>query len=81
MTMSRPWVLVCLLLLIVFTSQFEWKQQYGNELEASSITSQKQNYISEREEAVKEKVSLKWMGYITFSIMLKYLICLWILRC
>lgn len=58
MTMSRPWVLVCLLLLIVFTSQFEWKQQYGNELEASSITSQKQNYISEREEAVKEKIIL-----------------------
>ncbi|GMY25326.1 peptidyl-prolyl cis-trans isomerase G [Fagus crenata] len=56
--MSRPWVLVCLLLLIVFTSQFEWNQQYGNEIEASPITSQKQNYISEREESVKEKIIL-----------------------
>lgn len=56
--MSRPWVLVCLLLLIVFTSQFEWKQQYGNEAEASPNTSQKQHYISEREESVKEKIIL-----------------------
>ncbi|KAG2683048.1 hypothetical protein I3843_10G014600 [Carya illinoinensis] len=56
--MSRPWVLVCLLLLIVFTSQFEWKQQYGNELEASPNTSQKQRYISDREESVKEKIIL-----------------------
>lgn len=55
--MSRPWVLVCLLLLIVFTSQFEWKQQYGNEIEASPNTSKRQQYQSEREESVKEKVS------------------------
>ncbi|GMN39509.1 hypothetical protein TIFTF001_008728 [Ficus carica] len=39
--MSRPWVLVCLLLVIVFTSQFEWKQQYGNEIEI--ILSQEKN--------------------------------------
>uniref|UniRef100_A0A7N2M5N2 Uncharacterized protein n=1 Tax=Quercus lobata TaxID=97700 RepID=A0A7N2M5N2_QUELO len=67
--MSRPWVLVCLLLLIVFTSQFEWKQQYGNELEASSITSQKQNYISEREEAVKEKhvIVLQSIGFANLT--------------
>ncbi|KAF4402843.1 hypothetical protein G4B88_010295 [Cannabis sativa] len=55
--MSRPWALVCLLLLIVFTSQFEWKQQYGNEIEATPDTSRRQQYISEREESVKEKVS------------------------
>ncbi|KAF4396945.1 hypothetical protein F8388_004913, partial [Cannabis sativa] len=53
--MSRPWALVCLLLLIVFTSQFEWKQQYGNEIEATPDTSRRQQYISEREESVKEK--------------------------
>ncbi|EXC01944.1 hypothetical protein L484_018858 [Morus notabilis] len=56
--MSRPWVLVCLLLLIVFTSQFEWKQQYGNEIEASPNTSKRQQYQSEREESVKEKIIL-----------------------
>lgn len=65
--MSRPWVLVCLLLLIVFTSQFEWKQQYGTELEASPNTSKKQQYISEREESVKEKVST----YIHIHVHLK----------
>ncbi|PON97380.1 peptidyl-prolyl cis-trans isomerase G [Trema orientale] len=56
--MSRPWLLVCLLLIIVFTSQFEWKPQYGNEIEASPIASRKQQYISEREESVKEKIIL-----------------------
>ncbi|KAK9921404.1 hypothetical protein M0R45_029915 [Rubus argutus] len=54
--MSRPWVLVCLLLLIVFTSQLEWKQQYGND-ETSPNPSKKQQYISERGEAVKERLS------------------------
>ncbi|KAJ7976185.1 putative Peptidyl-prolyl cis-trans isomerase G [Quillaja saponaria] len=56
--MSRPWVLVCLLLLIVFTSQLEWKQQYGNELEASPNTPQKLETVSARQESVKEKIIL-----------------------
>ncbi|XP_062112610.1 uncharacterized protein LOC133823776 [Humulus lupulus] len=56
--MSRPWALVCLLLLIVFTSQFEWKQQYGNEIEATPDTSRRQQYISEREESIKERIIL-----------------------
>ncbi|KAA0043839.1 hypothetical protein IC582_009244 [Cucumis melo] len=56
--MSRPWVLVCLLLLIVFSSQFEWRQQYENELEAGPNASQREPLISEREEAVKEKIIL-----------------------
>ncbi|XP_018506517.1 uncharacterized protein LOC103961690 isoform X2 [Pyrus x bretschneideri] len=54
--MSRPWLLVCLLLLIVFTSQFEWKQ-YGND-DPSPSTSKKHKSISEREENVKEKIIL-----------------------
>lgn len=58
MTMSRQWVLVCLLLLIVFTSQFEWKQQYVNEAEASQNAFPKQQYASDREESVKEKIIL-----------------------
>ncbi|KAG5253055.1 hyaluronan mediated motility receptor-related family protein [Salix suchowensis] len=59
--MARPWVLVCLLLLIVFTSQLEWKQQLGNEIEASPNVSQKekqQQHSSNREEVVKEKIIL-----------------------
>lgn len=54
--MTRPWLLVFLLLLIVFTSQFEWKQQFGNEVEQGSNASQKEQRVSKREEAVKEKV-------------------------
>ncbi|KAJ6303859.1 hypothetical protein OIU77_017692 [Salix suchowensis] len=60
--MARPWVLVCLLLLIVFTSQLEWKQQLGNEIEASPNVSQKekqQQHSSNREEVVKEKKKVK----------------------
>ncbi|KAJ6864756.1 hypothetical protein NC651_035347 [Populus alba x Populus x berolinensis] len=58
--MARPWVLVSLLLLIVFTSQLEWKQQFGNEIEASPNISQKdqQQHSSNREEFVKEKIIL-----------------------
>ncbi|GKV07273.1 hypothetical protein SLEP1_g19069 [Rubroshorea leprosula] len=53
--MARPWVLVVLLLLIVFTSQFEWKQQLGNEIEASPNNSLKDHYASQHQESVKEK--------------------------
>ncbi|XP_012074363.1 uncharacterized protein LOC105635848 [Jatropha curcas] len=56
--MSRPWVLVFLLLLIVFTSQFEWKQQIGNEIEASPTISRKEQFNSKREDSVKEKIIL-----------------------
>lgn len=56
--MSRPWLLVFLLLLIVFTSQFEWKQQFGNENDPTPNKSQKEQYVSEREETVKEKIIL-----------------------
>ncbi|KAG6596595.1 hypothetical protein SDJN03_09775, partial [Cucurbita argyrosperma subsp. sororia] len=56
--MSRPWVLVCLLLLIVFSSQLEWRQQYENELEAGPNATQSEPHVSDREEAVKEKIIL-----------------------
>ncbi|KAJ6698409.1 PEPTIDYL-PROLYL CIS-TRANS ISOMERASE G [Salix purpurea] len=62
--MARPWVVVFLLLLIGFTSQIEWKQQLGNEIEASPNISQKDHHhhhhhhqhSSKRQEVVKEKV-------------------------
>ena len=70
--MARPWVLVSLLLLIVFTSQLEWKQQFGNEIEASPNISQRdqqQQLSSNREEVVKEKVSffIPFLFWITFG--------------
>ncbi|KAF5747773.1 hypothetical protein HS088_TW05G00500 [Tripterygium wilfordii] len=54
--MSRRCLLVVLLLLIVFTSQFEWNQQFGNEIEATPIVSRREQYSSKREETVKEKL-------------------------
>lgn len=53
--MSRPVVLVFLLVVLIVTSQFEWKQQLVNELESLS---HKQKHISSREEFVKEKIIL-----------------------
>ncbi|KAF9680832.1 hypothetical protein SADUNF_Sadunf06G0162400 [Salix dunnii] len=56
--MARPWVLVFLLLLILFTSQIEWKQQSGYEIEASPNISQKDHHhqhSSKRQDVVKEK--------------------------
>jgi hypothetical protein len=56
----------------VFTSQLEWKQQFGNEIEASPNISQRdqQQHSSNREEVVKEKVSF----FILFSF-LNYIWC------
>ncbi|GLT62731.1 hypothetical protein SLA2020_353450 [Shorea laevis] len=55
--MARPWVLVVLLLLIVFTSPFEWKQQLGNEIEVIP-SSPKDQYTLQQQESVKEKIIL-----------------------
>ncbi|KAL6634495.1 hypothetical protein ACP70R_027166 [Stipagrostis hirtigluma subsp. patula] len=52
---SRPVVLVFLLVILIVTSQFEWKQQLVNELESSSHN---HKHISSREELVKEKIIL-----------------------
>lgn len=54
--MSRPMLLVFLLLVLIITSQFEWKQQLVSDVDSSPAVSQKQQQISKREEAVKEKV-------------------------
>ncbi|KAK8938363.1 hypothetical protein KSP39_PZI011477 [Platanthera zijinensis] len=55
--MSRPIVLVFLLVVLIITSQFEWKQQLVNDMEASPST-QKQNHLLNRDEVVKEKIIL-----------------------
>ncbi|PKA65395.1 hypothetical protein AXF42_Ash005729 [Apostasia shenzhenica] len=56
--MSRPIVLVFLLVVLIITSQFEWKQQLVNEMEAVPNVSQKHNHLLNREEIVKEKIIL-----------------------
>ncbi|CAH9093713.1 unnamed protein product [Cuscuta epithymum] len=56
--MSRSMLLVFLLMILIITSQFEWKQQLASDVEPSPSLSQKQKQISQREEAVKEKIIL-----------------------
>ncbi|KAL9228605.1 hypothetical protein vseg_004164 [Gypsophila vaccaria] len=56
--MSRPMLLVFLLVVMIITSQFEWRQQLVTDVDANHTLSQKQLRISKREEAVKEKIIL-----------------------
>ncbi|XP_074289499.1 uncharacterized protein LOC141614649 [Silene latifolia] len=56
--MSRPMLLVFLLLVMIITSQFEWRQQIVTDVDANHSLSQKQLRVSKREEAVKEKIIL-----------------------
>ncbi|GFQ07241.1 hypothetical protein PHJA_002868200 [Phtheirospermum japonicum] len=58
--MSRPIILVFLLLVLIITSQFEWRQQLVSNADADTPPgeSQKQQGILEREESVKEKIIL-----------------------
>ncbi|KAI3511986.1 hypothetical protein L1887_19148 [Cichorium endivia] len=65
LAMSRPVLLVSLLLLMIFTSQFEWNQHIVNEVEARPLAlSQKQQYVLEREESIKEKIILSQEKHI-----------------
>ncbi|KAM0939785.1 hypothetical protein DsansV1_C19g0157091 [Dioscorea sansibarensis] len=56
--MSRPMVLVFLLVFLIVTSQLEWKQQLAKELWASSGIFQEQLHIADKEEFFKEKIIL-----------------------
>ncbi|KAL3530346.1 hypothetical protein ACH5RR_009668 [Cinchona calisaya] len=56
--MSRPMLLVFLFIVLIITSQFEWRDQIKGDVELSPTVSQKQQRISKREEAVKEKIIL-----------------------
>lgn len=66
--MSRPMLLVFLLLILIITSQFEWREQIKGDAELSPNVSLKQQQISKREEAVKEKV----MHIISFRSLVSY---------
>lgn len=54
--MPRPLLLAFLLLVLIITSQFEWKQPLVTDLENTLSIAQKQSRVSVRREAVKEKV-------------------------
>ncbi|PPD73519.1 hypothetical protein GOBAR_DD29544 [Gossypium barbadense] len=53
--MSRPMLLVFLFIIIIITSQFEWRQPLVVDVDTTPSVSQKPQQISRREEAVKEK--------------------------
>ncbi|KAL6202595.1 hypothetical protein ACLB2K_026303 [Fragaria x ananassa] len=55
---TRPVLLVFLLVVLIITSQFEWKQQLVPDLDATPSISQKPSESSKSEEAVKEKIYL-----------------------
>ena len=54
--MSRPLALCLVLLVLILTSQSEWKQQSKNDAELT-IAVTKQNEIPTKREVVKEQVS------------------------
>ncbi|XVE59623.1 hypothetical protein DITRI_Ditri05aG0060900 [Diplodiscus trichospermus] len=58
MTMPRPMLLVFLLIILIITSQFEWRQQLVVDIDSTPSIAQKQQQHSRREEAVKEKIIL-----------------------
>ncbi|KAJ4749098.1 hyaluronan mediated motility receptor-like protein [Rhynchospora pubera] len=76
---SRPIVLVFLLLVLIITSQFEWKQQI--EAEGNRAVSRKKQLISEKEETVKEKIilsqekSIQQLNELVQSLQLQLLHC------
>ncbi|KAL5081946.1 hypothetical protein RYX36_010367 [Vicia faba] len=56
--MSRPMLLVFLIIILIFTSQFEWKQPLVAEVELNPSVAQKQRHVSNAQETVKEKIIL-----------------------
>ncbi|XP_039014212.1 uncharacterized protein LOC120144141 [Hibiscus syriacus] len=56
--MSRPMLLVFLFIMLIITSQFEWRQPLVVDTDMAPIASQKHQQVSRREEAVKEKIIL-----------------------
>ncbi|GJM97180.1 hypothetical protein PR202_ga14087 [Eleusine coracana subsp. coracana] len=54
---SRPIVLIFLLLVLIITSQFEWKQQIGDD-EANPTATRRRQQAIERKDVVKEKIIL-----------------------
>ncbi|CAA7026774.1 unnamed protein product [Microthlaspi erraticum] len=55
--MSRSWVLLFVLMFIVVTSQFEWKEQLESEAESSRplVLSDKEQHLPQGKESVHEK--------------------------
>lgn len=78
-------LLVFLLIILIITSQFEWRQPLVADVDMTPAVSQKQQKILKREEAVKEKVIVPSNFEVIFFILnLVYLLyflilipCIW----
>ncbi|KAL5197783.1 hypothetical protein ABZP36_001295 [Zizania latifolia] len=55
---TRPVVLVFLLLVLVITSQFEWKQQIGDVADTDPAAARRRQQGLAKEDSVKEKIIL-----------------------
>ncbi|CAK8535435.1 unnamed protein product [Lathyrus sativus] len=56
--MSRPMLLVFLIIILIITAQFEWKQPLVADVELNPSVSQKQHHVSNAQETIKEKIIL-----------------------
>lgn len=56
--MSRPMALGLVLMILILTSQSEWKQQLKNEIESTGPFHKKQQQISNKHELIKEQIIL-----------------------
>jgi hypothetical protein len=65
---TRPVVLVVLLLVLVITSQFEWKQHIGDAADADPAAPRWRQQLLGRDDAVKEKIRVKSVSAFFFVI-------------
>ncbi|KAI5592697.1 hypothetical protein POPTR_004G200200v4 [Populus trichocarpa] len=72
--MSRPMLLVFLLLILIITSQFEWRQPLVNDIDTKPAVNPKQLQISKWEEGVKEKVRSVVFHYVFFIHLLGWFV-------
>lgn len=61
-------LLVFLLIILIITSQFEWKQQLVADVDSNPNLPQKQHQISKAEETVKEKVLCLCLNSIQLNL-------------
>lgn len=68
-------LLVFLIIILIITAQFEWKQPLVADVELNPSVSQKQHHVSNAQETVKEKV-LKFFSpfylFLVYALMISF---------
>ncbi|GKU93774.1 hypothetical protein SLEP1_g59725 [Rubroshorea leprosula] len=78
---SRPMLLVFLLLVLIITSQFEWRQQLVVDIDPTPSITEKQQSISKREKAVKEKSTKFISSTSVMEAVLGFIVNIIVFRC